>query len=76
MMSFDIILSIPTGGNWFQTNPLEHESDDWADIIVSFVCVLPMGKIWHFSGKFDQDLPLYFGSVKLKFQTGLEDHVL
>ena len=30
---------IPTRGNWFQTNPLEHESDDPAGNSVSFVCV-------------------------------------
>ena len=36
MMSFDHVL-IPTRGNWFQTNPLEHESDDGNT--VSFVCV-------------------------------------
>ena len=45
MTSFDHVM-IPTRGNWFQTNPLEHESDDRA--------VLPMVNLWHFSGKFDQ----------------------
>ena len=47
-MSFDycqyqVILTL---GNWSQTNPLEHESDDHADYKVSSLCVLPMGKIW------------------------------
>ena len=41
-------------------------------IIQYLLCVLPMGKIWHFSGKFDQDLPMYCGSVKPKFY-GLGD---
>ena len=27
MTSFDHVM-IPTRGNWFQTNPVEHESDD------------------------------------------------
>ena len=31
-----------------------------------FLCVLPMGKIWHLSGKFDQHLSLHCGSVKKK----------
>ena len=30
---------IPTHGNWFQTNPLKHESDDHADNTVSSVYV-------------------------------------
>ena len=34
-----IILSIQTRGNWFQTNPLEHESDDSVDNTISSVCV-------------------------------------
>ena len=38
MMSFDHVI-IPTCSNWFQTNPLEHESNDRAGNIVSFVCV-------------------------------------
>ena len=63
---------ILTRGNWFQTNPLEHESDDRAGNTVSSVCVLPMVKILHFSGKFDQHLSLCCGYVKLKFTTGPE----
>ena len=40
-----IVMSIPTRGNWFQTNPLEHESDDHADDTVQYLLfVLPMGK--------------------------------
>ena len=80
MTSFDHI-TIPTCGNWFQINPLEHELDDRAgntEFSVSMVthtqkilCVLPMVlKISHFSGKFDQHLSLYCGSVKPKFKTG------
>ena len=30
---------MPTRGNWFQTNPLQHKLDDRAGNIVSFVCV-------------------------------------
>ena len=40
-------------------------------VIQYLLCVLPMVKIWHFSGKFDQHLSLYCGSVKPKFKTGL-----
>ena len=39
-------------------------------VIQYFLCVLPIVKIWHFSGKFDQHLSLYCGSVKPKFKTG------
>ena len=38
MTSFNYII-IPTRGNWFQTNPLEHESDDRAENTVTFVRV-------------------------------------
>ena len=38
MMSFDHLM-ILTRGNWFQTNPLEHELDDRAGYTVSSVCV-------------------------------------
>ena len=31
---------MPTRGNWFQTNPLEHESDDHACIFCVCVCTL------------------------------------
>ena len=68
MTSFDHVM-ITTRGNWFQTNPLEHKSDDCARNTVS--SVLLMVKIWHFSGKFDQHLSLYYGSIKPKFRTGL-----
>ena len=30
MMTSFVHVIIPTRGNWFQTNPLEHESDDRA----------------------------------------------
>ena len=63
--SFNHVM-IPTRGNWFQTNPLEHESDDRADLLCRFYMYLS----WHFSGKFDQHLSLYCGSVKPKFKTG------
>ena len=43
MMSFNHVM-IPTRGNWFQTNPLEHESDDRAGNTVSSVCVITNGK--------------------------------
>ena len=36
MTLFDHVL-IPTRGNWFHTNPLEHESDDPAGNTVSSV---------------------------------------
>ena len=51
MMLFGHVM-IPTRDNWFQTNPLEHESDNRAGNRVSSLCVTN-GKIWHFSGKFD-----------------------
>ena len=38
MTSFNYIV-IPTHGNWFQTNPLKHESDDRAHNTVTSVCV-------------------------------------
>ena len=38
-------------------------------VIQYFLCVLPMVKIWHFSGRFDQHLSLYCGSVEPKFKT-------
>ena len=51
MTSFENVM-IPTHGNWFQTNPLEHESDDRAGNKVSSVCVTngkdmaPQLQIW------------------------------
>ena len=62
--------STPTRGSWFQTNQPEHESDDRAGDTVTSVCVLPMRKIRHCSGKFDQHLSLYHDAVKPKLQTG------
>ena len=49
-----------------------HQSMNWMTPLVMYylLCVLPMGKTWHFSGKFDQHLSLYCGSVKPKFKTG------
>ena len=38
MTSFDHVM-IPTRGNWFQTSPLEHESDDRAGNTVFSLCV-------------------------------------
>ena len=38
MTSFDYA-SIPTRGNWFQTNQPEHELDDRPGDTVTFVCV-------------------------------------
>ena len=38
MTSFNYII-MPTLGNWFQTNPLEHELDDCVGITVPSVCV-------------------------------------
>ena len=38
MTSYDCVM-IPTRGNWFQTNPQEHESDDRAGNTVSSVCI-------------------------------------
>ena len=35
----DLNIILYTGANQFQTNPLEHESDDRIDNPVSFVCV-------------------------------------
>ena len=49
MMSFDYGIT-STCGNWFQTNPPEHESDDCVGITVTFyVCVTnekDMALIW------------------------------
>ena len=51
MTSFDHIM-IPTRGNWFQTNPLEHEFDDSAGNRVTSVYVTNgkdtalQGQIW------------------------------
>ena len=45
-------------------------------IIQYLLCVLPMGKMWHFNGEFDQDFSLYCGYVNPKFQTGLGDQFL
>ena len=51
MTSFDHVM-IPTRGNWFQTNPLEHEADDLAGNRVSSVCITngkdisPQRQIW------------------------------
>ena len=39
MTSFDHVM-ISTRNNWFQTNPMEHESDDHAGNTVSSVCVI------------------------------------
>ena len=66
--SFDHVM-IPTHGNWFQTNPLLHESDDRAVNTVSSVCVTN-GKDMALQRKFDQHLSLYCGFVKPKFKTG------
>ena len=60
--------SKPTCGNWFQTNQPEHESHDRARETYQ-LCVLPVRKILHLNGKFDQHLLLYCGVVKLKLQT-------
>ena len=38
MTSYDCVL-IPTCGNWFQTNPFEHESGDCAGNTVPSVCI-------------------------------------
>ena len=65
MTSFHYAI-IPPRGKWFQTNQPDHESDDRALVL----CVLPMRKMWYFTGKYDQHLSLYCGSVKPKLQTG------
>ena len=57
MTSFNRVMML-THSNWFQTNPLEHESDDPADLVCRGVCVLSMVTICHFSGKYDQHLSL------------------
>ena len=38
MTSFDRVM-IPTRSNWFQTNPLVHESDDHAGNTESSLCI-------------------------------------
>ena len=59
VMSFHHVM-ILTCGNWFQTNLLEHESDDRT--------VLLMVNLWHFSGKFDQHnvTVLWFRKTKIR----------
>ena len=67
-----IILPIPKGGNWFQTNPREHELDYQADNSISSVCYQWERYGTHLSSKFVQDLSLYCGSVKPKSRPGWE----
>ena len=59
--------STSTRGNWFQTNQPEHDSDDRTGDVVYF-CVLPLKMIWHFTGKFDQHLSLYYGAVNQNYR--------
>ena len=49
MASFNHVV-IQTRGHWFQTNSIEHESDNCAHLL----CVLPMVKIQQLSLKYDQ----------------------
>ena len=65
-MTLFFYASSHTRANWFQTNQPENESN----VLEYFLCVLPTGKVWHLSGKFDQHLLLHFGVVKPKLQTG------
>ena len=58
-----------TRGNWFQTNQPEHESDDRAGDTGTSVCVLPMRKILHFSGKFEQHL--WYSKTEITDGTGI-----
>ena len=55
-----------TRGNWFQTHQPEHESDNCAGNTVTSVCVTK--KEDYFSGKFDQHLSLYRGSVNQRYR--------
>ena len=66
MTSFNYVV-IPTRGNWFQTNSLEHEHDE-SDSCVHLVCFTNGKDIA--VANFDQNLSLYCGSVKPKFKTG------
>ena len=62
MMSYNYAIS-PTRGNWFQTNQPRHESDDpVGNTVTPSVCVANE-KLMVLSGKFDQQLSLYRGSV-------------
>ena len=60
--SFDYII-IPTRGNWVQTNPLQHESDDWAGNTVSCACVTN-GKDMALQCQILSTFVSAFGSVK------------
>ena len=69
MTSFNYI-NTPTRGNWFQTNPPEHESDDRAGSIVSSVCVTN-GKDMALHKRVWSTFVTALRFRKLKFQTEL-----
>ena len=69
MMSFNYII-IPTLGNWFQTNPLEHELDECIGNTVPSVCVTS-GKDMALQGQMWSAFVTALCSVKPKFHTGL-----
>ena len=69
MTSFNCVV-IPTPGNWFQTNTLEHEHDE-TDSWVHLLCVFYQWQRYSNSvTNYDRNLSLYCGSVKPKFKTG------
>ena len=60
---------VPAHGNWFQIDQLDHESDDQALPL----CMLPMKKIWHFSGKIWSTIVtvLWLSKIKITDWTGI-----
>ena len=74
MTSFDM-LSIPTRGSWFQTNPLEHGLNDHAGNTVFSVCVAN-GKDMALQRQIWSRFVTALWFRKTEFQTGLGDRFL
>ena len=75
MTSFDHVM-VSTRGSCFQTNPLE-QWIGWSPgmialVIQYFLSVLPMVKIWHFSGKFNQHFITFVTVLKFR-KTEIQD---
>ena len=65
MISFNHVM-IATRGNWFQTNPVDHDLDNRADPLCVFYQRVKIQQ----TRKFNLHLLLYCDSIKLKFKTG------
>ena len=69
--SDDVILLCFQTNTWYCSKQTNQSMNRMIKHVIQYIlCVLPMRKIWHFSGKFDQHLSLYCGAVKSKLQTG------